>query len=294
MKDNFRGWNTVFSFTIRQATKGLGFKVVTTLVSLLLIGSIVLVNLLVAKPDDKKETKASPIEKVLVLDLSGLEPADYKTLNPEFSGDTFKEVNFVTSDGMDRKEIIRAAAADSTTTIAVIITSGEAGYELEAVVPNGSEISKKQAKALLGPMTAAYEYHKAKQAGITDAQIATVFSPIVTSYADIGENTNELVYAIKIIAPMLFGFMLYMMLLLYGQTVSKSVSTEKTSRLMETLLTSIHPYALIAGKVLAVTSMALLQFVGWIIAAVVGLYGGNAIAHAISKYRRYLYQLREG
>jgi ABC-type Na+ efflux pump permease subunit len=50
---------------------------------------------------------------------------------------------------------------------------------------------------------------------------------------------------------------------------------------METLLTSVHPYALIAGKVLAITTMALLQFVTWIIAGFVGLYGGNAIAHAI-------------
>jgi ABC-type Na+ efflux pump permease subunit len=71
------------------------------------------------------------------------------------------------------------------------------------------------------------------------------------------------------------------MLLLYGQNISKSVSTEKTSKLMEMLLTSVHPYALITGKVLAITSMALGQFVLWIIAAFAGLYGGNAVAHGI-------------
>lgn len=281
MKDKFRGWNTVFSFTFRQATKGPAFKVVSTLVSLVIIGAIILVNVLAAKPDEQKEAKATPIEKVLVLDQSGLAPADYKTLNPELSGDAFKSVTFVNSDSKDRKEVIRAAAADSTKTIAVIITTGEDGYKLEAIVPDGSEITKKQAKSLMGPMTAAFETSKVLQAGIAPEQLGSVLSPVVTSYAEIGENTNEIVYAIKIIAPMVFGFMLYMMLLLYGQNISKSVSTEKTSKLMETLLTSVHPYALIAGKVLAITSMALLQFVGWIIAAVVGLYGGNAIAHAM-------------
>ena len=77
---------------------------------------------------------------------------------------------------------------------------------------------------------------------------------------------------------MLFGLMLYFMLLLYGQTISKSVSTEKTSRLIETLLTSVHPYALITGKILAVASMAILQFMIWVLSIFAGLYGGNAIA----------------
>ena len=281
MKDKFRGWNTVFSFTFRQSTKGLGFRVVTVLISLLLIGAIILVNIIAAKPEEGQEAKPSPIEKVMILDQSGLEPVDYEALSPDFSTDKFKAVNFVTAATTDRKEVIRAAAADSPKTIAVFITSGEDGYEIEAVIPDGSEITKTQAKALLGPMTAAFETNKMLQAGIAEEQLVSVLSPIITSYSEVGEDTNEIVFVIKLIAPMLFGLMLYMMLLLYGQAVSKSVSTEKTSKLMETLLTSIHPYALITGKVLAMTSMALLQFVGWIVAAIVGLYSGNAIAHAI-------------
>jgi ABC-type Na+ efflux pump permease subunit len=116
------------------------------------------------------------------------------------------------------------------------------------------------------------------QSGLSQEQLYAVLMPVVTNYSNIGENTNEIAFVIKLIAPMLFGFVLYFMLLLYGQTISKSVSTEKTSRLMETILTSIHPYALITGKVLAITSMAVLQFVIWIASGAVGLYGGNAVA----------------
>ncbi len=281
MKDKFRGWNTVFGFTFRQATKGLAFKVVTTLITLLIIGGIILINILAAKPDKTDIAKISPIERVLVLDQSGLSPADFKSLNPEFFEGTFKNINFITAEDNAREDVIKAAAADSSKTIAVIITSGEAGFEIETVVPYGSEITKKQASALLGPLTSAFEMHKVLQAGIAVEQLGSVLTPVVTSYADVGENTNQIVFVIELLAPMLFGLMLYLMLILYGQTISKSVSTEKTSKLMETLLTSIHPYALIAGKVLAATSMALLQFIGWIIAVVVGLYGGNAVAHAM-------------
>ena len=50
---------------------------------------------------------------------------------------------------------------------------------------------------------------------------------------------------------------------------------------METLLTSVHPYAMITGKILAVTYIAILQFSIWVMSAIVGLYAGNAIAHQI-------------
>jgi ABC-type Na+ efflux pump permease subunit len=281
MKEKFRGWTTVFSFTFKQATKGKGYKAVSIGISLLLIGFIVLINILAAKPDEAKETKPSPIEQVLVLDQSGLEPIDFRALNPELSEDRFQNVSFLPAKSNNRKEVIQAAAAASPKAIAVIISSGDAGYKLEAIIPDGSEITKKQANALLTVMTAAFETHKVLQAGISQEQLYSALTPVVTSYAEVGEDTNEIVFAVKLIVPMLFGLMLYFMLQFYGQTISKSVSTEKTSKLMETLLTSVHPYALVAGKVLAMTSMALLQFISWIVSVVIGLYGGNAIAHAI-------------
>lgn len=280
MKNNFKGWTTVFSFTFRQATKGKGFKVVTILISLLLIGAFTLINVFVAKPDTKKVV-VSPVKAVYVLDNSGLQPTDYKAINPEFSEEQFKDVEFINVTDKTREKAIQAAAADSSYAIAVIITAKEEGYELEAAIPNGSSITKDQASDLLAPIQTAFETNKLMQSGLTADQLTTVMKPIVTSYAEIGENTDVITQVIKVVAPLLFSMVLYIMLLLYGQTISKSVSTEKTSKLMETLMTSVHPYALIAGKVLAITSMAVLQFVIWIIAAVIGLYGGNEVAHAI-------------
>lgn len=280
MNNNFRGWRTVYDFTFRQATKGAGFKVITILVTLLIIGGLTLVNVIVAKPDTKK-VEVSPVNTVFVLDNSGLGATDFKTMNQEFSKEQYNKIEFVPVTGQTRGETIKNAANDSAESIAVIITAKDGGYEIEAVVPNGSSISKKQASELLPLIQTAFESSKLMQSGLSVDQLTTVMKPVVTSYADIGENNSVITQVIKIAAPMLFGFILYFMLILYGQTISKSVSTEKTSKLMETLLTSVHPYALVAGKVLAITSMAVMQFVFWIIAAVVGLYGGNEVAHAI-------------
>ena len=279
MKNNFKGWFTVFGFTLRQSMKGASFKIVTTLIALCIIGVFLLINIVSATPANEQEK--SPVKTIFVLDQSGLQPIDYPTLNPELSEDQFKDIEFVSVTAQSRDEVIKTAAEDSEQSIAVIITSVTDGYTLEAVIPVGSSVAKAQANRILAPMKSAFETGKMMQSGLSIEQLSTALQPIVTSYSDIGENTNDIVYVIKTMAPMLFGLIMYLMLLLYGQNISNSISTEKTSKLMETLLTSIHPYALISGKVLAVTTMAVLQFVIWIASIIVGLYGGNAAAHLI-------------
>ena len=59
---------------------------------------------------------------------------------------------------------------------------------------------------------------------------------------------------------------LYIALLLYGVQVMGSVIEEKTSRVVEVLLSSIKPFELLLGKVLGVGAVSLLQFVVWGIA----------------------------
>lgn len=281
MKDNFRGWTSVYAFTFSQATKGAGFKLVTTLVTLIILGTFVVMNLVVAKPDKNNKDEASPIQAVYVLDNSGLKPTNYKEMIKQSEDIKFKHIDFIAATEKSSAEVIRAAGANSSETIAAIISAKGTDYELKAVIPEGSNIKKNQAETLLKLMSSAFESNKLMQAGLSTEQLIAVLKPAVVSYSEVGESTNVITKVIKIAAPMLFSFIMYFMLLLYGQTISKSVSTEKTSKLMEVLLTSVHPYAMITGKVLAVTSMALLQFVTWLIAVFAGLYGGNAVAHAI-------------
>jgi ABC-2 type transport system permease protein len=281
MKDNFRGWTSVYAFTFRQATKGVAFKLVTALVALLILGAFIVINVQVAKPDKDNKDETSPIKSVYILDNSGLQPTNYKEIISQLEEKQFQHIEFVTVGPQSSDEVIKAAASNSSETIAVIITVKESGYELQTVIPEKAKITKKQAEALLESMFSAFEANKLMQVGLSANQLTSLLKPAVVSFSDVGESTSEITKMIKIIAPMLFSFMLYFMLLLYGQTISKSVSTEKTSKLMEVLLISVHPYALITGKVLSMASMAIWQFVTWITAGIVGLYGGNYVAKAI-------------
>ncbi len=62
-------------------------------------------------------------------------------------------------------------------------------------------------------------------------------------------------------------FLMYMVVLLYGMNVARSIIEEKTSRVFEVLLASIQPDELLAGKILGVGSVGLTQVGIWMAAA---------------------------
>ncbi len=59
------------------------------------------------------------------------------------------------------------------------------------------------------------------------------------------------------------GFVIYLTILLYGQTVLGAVIEEKETRIAEILFSSIRPFALMSGKLIGVSLVALTQFAIW-------------------------------
>lgn len=59
------------------------------------------------------------------------------------------------------------------------------------------------------------------------------------------------------------GFLLYMAIMLFGQQTMVSVVEEKTSRVVEVLVSSLTPFEMLLGKVVGVASVGLLQMAIW-------------------------------
>ena len=70
-----------------------------------------------------------------------------------------------------------------------------------------------------------------------------------------GESAFLLAYAV--------WFVLYISILLYGVQVMGSVVEEKTSRIIEVLVSSLRPFQLLAGKVVGVGAVGLFQLAIW-------------------------------
>lgn len=73
-------------------------------------------------------------------------------------------------------------------------------------------------------------------------------------------------------------FVLYMVILLYGQMVTTSVITEKSSRAMELLVTTAKPSNLMFGKVIGTGAAGLTQLAIWIAVAVI-FYNVNSFSY---------------
>lgn len=135
-----------------------------------------------------------------------------------------------------------------------------------------------QAAALLGPIERAVSNaiitHRLDQEGKRNGATGNMFKlaqvQLVNPVSQEQSSSGESNFAIAIIA----GMVLYMTLIVYGMATMHSVMEEKSTRMIEILVSSIKPFDLLTGKILSVGAVALTQYLIW--AVTVGLLFASA------------------
>jgi ABC-2 type transport system permease protein len=61
------------------------------------------------------------------------------------------------------------------------------------------------------------------------------------------------------------AFLIYMSVFIFGAQVMRSITEEKTSRIVEILISSVKPFQLMIGKIVGVGMVGLTQFILWIV-----------------------------
>jgi ABC-2 type transport system permease protein len=78
-----------------------------------------------------------------------------------------------------------------------------------------------------------------------------------------GEESSKMVGWLKIGVGAVAGYLLMMFVMIYGTSVMRSVIEEKTSRIIEVIVSSVKPFQLMLGKIIGNASAGLLQFFIW-------------------------------
>lgn len=73
------------------------------------------------------------------------------------------------------------------------------------------------------------------------------------------------------------GILIYMFVLIYGIQIMQGVIDEKTSKIVEVIVSSVKPFQLMLGKILGIASVGLLQFTIWII--LISVLSSGALAY---------------
>jgi ABC-2 type transport system permease protein len=97
--------------------------------------------------------------------------------------------------------------------------------------------------------------------GVGAAESSLLLEPVVIE--EVGRPGNEDAESAEVCVSILF-FVMYLVIMLYGMNVARSIIEEKTSRIFEVMMSTIRPEALMAGKIIGVGSVGLTQVGIWL------------------------------
>ncbi len=118
--------------------------------------------------------------------------------------------------------------------------------------------------ALQRPVGEALTVVRLQRAGVDPRLVARASIPLRLETCKISRGTTCGESAAQSFSLAYFmGIILYTAILLYGINVMTSVLEEKTTRIVEVLVSSLRPFQLLLGKVLGVGAVSIFQFLIW-------------------------------
>lgn len=277
--NNIDRWKDVYIFTLIQAFKNKAFIISFVILIVLSMVSMPIISMLTGR--GKTDVNApSPVKKVYVKNETTLPAMDFKEVlkDPRMRRivfDTMQEDYNVVSSRIEEKE-----------KEAVILTISESGenYSLSFVKASKGPVSESSLQTLSDLILTQFEAFKVNALGIKDEQLDIIHAPVTTlvSMSDangaltIKENTNITTSQYWFIYGILFIVM--MANVLASTQIASSIVTEKSTRVIEYLLTSVKPLSIMAGKILGMLTAVMLQLI-----SMVGiLFISNKVSSALS------------
>ena len=98
-----------------------------------------------------------------------------------------------------------------------------------------------------------------KDLAALDTRIELEPEPILES----GDDATSMTGAIAAAIGSIMGIIMYMTVFIYGMMVMRSVMEEKTSRIVEVMVSSVRPFQLMLGKIIGVGGVGLTQVAIW-------------------------------
>jgi ABC-2 type transport system permease protein len=92
-----------------------------------------------------------------------------------------------------------------------------------------------------------------------------------------GEKTSKIDSYLKLAFGGAAGYLLFMFIIIYGNMIMRSVIEEKTSRIIEVIISSVKPIQLMMGKIIGTSLAGITQFAIWVILGTVLTFVLSAI-----------------
>lgn len=226
------------------------FIVMTFLSPILMIGMIALVTLLTKNSIEKKGT-------VAYVDYSGLFSAE------DFNRDKSITFENLTEVGLESAKVL---VKESSQEGLLYIPDKETIDDIASGIQFYSEESPSMItiSTLESILDKKLENEKMKNMGIDLVKLEKSKVDIDIKLSNFsGVKSSKIINGLKIGIGMGAGYLIMMFIIIYGAMVMRSVIEEKTSRIVEVIISSVKPFQLMLGKILGTAAAGLTQFVIW-------------------------------
>ena len=287
----FKNFGKVFRFTFKNmsGTKSyLTFTIIMTLILFILPPAIMVIANV---KEDKDETAPScGADVVYVADELEFEPENFRSLKVT-APDEYKDIKYVMCDGVDDA---LSKVTEGEASFILHITKEDSFARADIIIPEGSIVTRSEAENYFAYIGENEQNMILLISGLNQPTIMAltpgcVYKTYTQSGYDEGVSVDEnkeanktiirdkVMEVLGMLLPYLTIMILYFMVISYGNSASQLMIMEKESKLMDTMLISLHPEAMVFGKLLATICSSLLQIFLWIGAVIGGFAAGIAI-----------------
>mgnify|MGYP002854683975 CR=1 FL=1 len=298
----FKNVGKVLAFTFKNMANTLSYKIITILIAIVLLVSPGIACVIMASSSNDSSGSDEVIESckldtIYVVNEINESSIDFNILN-QLGEENYENITYYNEENLNIALTCATNDADNGVNAAVLklsLNDTESVVESYIILPDSLKDLTDTA-ANFNDFIDKYSAPITTMAlGLSGDQIVELsMSTSTESYSESGmlagttksdslanmdKDTlddyirSNIISALKFILPFLNLMLFYFIVLFYCQSVSQSMVMEKQNKLMDTMLVSLKPESLAAGKTLGTDIAALLQVAIWIVSAVIGVNG---------------------
>jgi len=234
---------TVMKFTIKDMVKRKSF-IISTLIILILI--VIGFNV----PNIIKNIKGEDTgNKLLIVDNENIFEGNLEILKQSNLG-------YEIETGKATFDEIKIKIENEEIAEAIIIEKQENNIKIRYIVKN-TTMMEEVPETLVNAINSLYSNMQISKLGLTAEEMQSITPNFEFSL----EQTEEEKASGNILVMMLMSIVLFYAIYFCAYQVSSSITTEKTSKIMETLVTSTSPRTIVLGKTIGIGIVGLLQMI---------------------------------
>ena len=234
---------TVIKFTVSDMLKRKSFIISTLIILVLIVVGFNVPKIIKAIDGDNSE------EKLLIVDSANIFEGNLEILKNANLG---YEISIENKSFDEIKKLIEEEEIDSS----IIIEQKDNNVQIRYIVEN-TNMMEGVPEDIITAINTMYSNIQINKLGLTQEQLQSITPNFEFSL----EQTSDEKANGNIFAMMLMSIILFYAIYFCAYQVSSSITTEKTSKIMETLVTSTSPKTIVLGKTIGIGIVGLIQMI---------------------------------